>query len=134
MNIVTPDIHAIAVLLLIGVLVIGIEINGARSWFQIGGFQIQPSEFAKIAASLALAKYLSSYNIKIDTFRATIHVLGILLLPALLIAVQPDMGSALVFFTFLIVAYREGFSDVILILGVFMAFLFFLSFKMMMSN
>ncbi len=120
-------IYAIAILLLIGVLVIGKEIHGARSWFQIGGFQFQPSEFAKIAASLALAKYLSSYNIKIDSFRATVHVLGIILLPALLIAIQPDMGSALVFFTFLLVAYREGFSDVILILGVIMAFLFFLA-------
>ena len=56
-------IYAIAILLLIGVLVIGKEIHGARSWFQIGGFQFQPSEFAKIAASLALAKYMSSYNI-----------------------------------------------------------------------
>jgi rod shape determining protein RodA len=120
-------IYAIAILLLIGVLVIGKEIHGARSWFQIGGFQFQPSEFAKIAASLALAKYLSSYNIKIDSFRATVHVLGIILLPALLIAIQPDMGSALVFVTFLLVAYREGFSDVILILGVIMAFLFFLA-------
>jgi rod shape determining protein RodA len=120
-------IYAIAILLLIGVLVIGKEIHGARSWFQIGGFQFQPSEFAKIAASLALAKYLSSYNIKIDSFRATVHVLGIILLPALLIAIQPDMGSALVFSTFLLVAYREGFSDVILILGVIMAFLFFLA-------
>jgi rod shape determining protein RodA len=112
---------------MIGVLVIGKEIHGARSWFQIGGFQFQPSEFAKIAASLALAKYLSSYNIKIDSFRTTVHVLGIILLPALLIAIQPDMGSALVFFTFLLVAYREGFSDVILILVVIMAFLFFLA-------
>ena len=120
-------IYAIAILLLIGVLVIGKEIHGARSWFQVGGFQFQPSEFAKIAASLALAKYLSSYNIKIDSFRATVHVLGIIFVPALLIAIQPDMGSALVFFTFLLVAYREGFSDVILILGVFMAFLFFLA-------
>jgi rod shape determining protein RodA len=120
-------IYAIAILLLIGVLVIGKEIHGARSWFQIGGFQFQPSEFAKIAASLALAKYLSAYNIKIESFRATIHVLGIILFPTLLIAIQPDMGSALVFFTFILVAYREGFSDVILIFGVIMAFLFFLA-------
>ncbi len=120
-------IYAIAILLLIGVLVIGKEIHGARSWFQIGGFQFQPSEFAKIATSLALAKYLSSYNIKIESFRTTVYVLGIILFPALLIAIQPDMGSALVFFIFLLVAYREGFSDVILILGVIMAFLFFLA-------
>lgn len=120
-------IYAIAILLLVGVLVIGKEIHGARSWFQIGGFQLQPSEFAKIATSLALAKYLSSYNLKIDSLRATVHVLGIIFFPALLIVVQPDMGSALVFFTFMLVAYREGFSDVILIIGVIMAVLFFLA-------
>lgn len=120
-------IYAIAILLLIGVLLFGKEINGARSWFQIGSFHFQPAEFAKIATSLALAKYLSSYNLKIESFRATIHVLGIILFPALLITIQPDMGSALVFFAFILVAYREGFPDVILIIGVFLAFLFFLA-------
>jgi len=112
---------------LIGVLILGKEIHGARSWFQIGNFHLQPAEFAKIATSLALAKYLSAYNIKIKSFRATVHILGIILFPALLIVIQPDMGSALVFFTFILVAYREGFPDVILIIGVIMAFLFFLA-------
>jgi len=120
-------IYATAILLLIGVLLFGKEINGARSWFQIGSFHFQPAEFAKIATSLALAKYLSSFNLKIESFRATLHVLGIILFPALLITIQPDMGSALVFFTFILVAYREGFPDVILIIGVIMAFLFFLA-------
>ncbi len=120
-------IYAIAILLLIGVLILGKEIHGARSWFQIGSFNFQPAEFAKIATSLALAKYLSSYNIKVESFRAIVHVLAIILLPALLIVIQPDMGSALVFFIFILVAYREGFPDVILILGVILAVLFFLT-------
>lgn len=120
-------IYAIAILLLIGVLILGKEIHGARSWFQIGSFHLQPAEFAKIATCLALAKYLSSYNTKIDSFKAALHVLGIIFAPALLIAIQPDMGSALVFFTFILVAYREGFPDVFLIIGVIMAFLFFLA-------
>jgi rod shape determining protein RodA len=120
-------IYAIAILLLIGVLVLGKEIHGARSWFQIGSFHLQPAEFAKIATCLALAKYMSSYNIKIDSLRSTVHILAIILFPALLIAVQPDMGSALVFFTFILVAYREGFPDAILILGVILAVLFFLT-------
>lgn len=120
-------IYAIAIILLIGVLILGEEIHGARSWFQIGSFHLQPAEFAKIATSLALAKYLSSYNIKINSFRTALHVLGIMLAPAMLIAIQPDMGSALVFLTFILVAYREGFPDVILIIGVIMAFLFFLA-------
>jgi rod shape determining protein RodA len=71
-------IYAIAILLLIGVLVLGKEIHGARSWFQIGSFHFQPAEFAKIATSLALAKYLSSYNVKAESFRATVHVLAII--------------------------------------------------------
>ncbi len=120
-------IYAIAILLLIGVLILGKEIHGARSWFQIGSFNFQPAEFAKIATSLALAKYLSSYNIKVESFRAIVHVFAIILLPALLIVIQPDMGSALVFFIFILVAYREGFPDVILILGVILAVLFFLT-------
>jgi len=120
-------IYAIAILLLIGVLILGKEIHGARSWFQIGSFHLQPAEFAKIATCLALAKCLSSFNIKIESLRSTVHILAIILFPALLIAIQPDMGSALVFSTFILVAYREGFPDVILILGVILAVLFFLS-------
>ncbi len=120
-------IYAISILLLIGVLAVGEEIHGARSWFQLGSFNFQPSEFTKIATSLALAKYLSSFNLKINSFQATAYFLAIILLPALLIALQPDLGSAMVFFTFILVAYREGFPDVILILGVIMAILFFLT-------
>ena len=120
-------IYALSILLLIGVLLLGEEIHGARSWFQIGSLNLQPSEFTKIATSLALAKYLSSYNLKIKSFQATAWILAIIFSPALLIAIQPDMGSSLVFIAFIIVAYREGFSDVILILGVIMAVLFFLA-------
>jgi rod shape determining protein RodA len=120
-------LYAIAILLLLGVLVVGKEINGARSWFQAGSFHFQPSEFAKIATCLALAKYLSSYNIKIKSLRSTVHIFGIILIPALFIIIQPDMGSSLVFFAFILVAYREGFPDVLLILGVFMVVLFFLA-------
>ncbi len=120
-------IYALAILLLIGVLAFGEQIHGARSWFRIGSFHLQPAEFAKIATSLALAKYLSSYNLKIKSFHATVRILAIIFFPALLIAIQPDLGSALVFLTFILVAYREGFSDVLLILGIVLAVLFFLS-------
>ena len=120
-------IYAVAILLLLLVLVLGEEIHGARSWFRMGSFHFQPAEFAKIATSLALAKFLSSYNLKIKSAQTAIRILAIIFLPALLIAVQPDMGSALVFFAFILVAYREGFPDVILILGVILAVLFFLA-------
>ena len=120
-------IYAAAILLLLAVLVFGEKIHGARSWFSMGSFHFQPAEFAKIATSLALAKYLSAYNIRIESLRSTAQILAIIFFPALLIAIQPDMGSALVFFTFILVVYREGFPDVILILGVILAVLFLLT-------
>jgi rod shape determining protein RodA len=120
-------IYAVAILLLLLVLMLGEEIHGARSWFRMGSFHLQPAEFAKIATSLALAKFLSSYNLKIESARTTIRVLAIIFTPALLIAIQPDMGSALVFFTFILVAYREGFPDVLLLVGAILAVLFFLA-------
>ncbi|MCK4750386.1 MAG: rod shape-determining protein RodA, partial [Bacteroidales bacterium] len=116
-----------AIILLIAVLFFGKEIHGARSWFQFGSFHLQPSEFAKITTCLALAKYLSSYNLKIQTFKTSIYVLFIILLPSLLIAVQPDLGSSIVFLTLILVAYREGFSELILVVGVILMILFFLA-------
>lgn len=120
-------LYGIAIILLIAVLLFGKEIHGARSWFQFGSFHFQPSEFAKITTCLALAKYLSSYNLKIQTFRASIRILVIIFLPSLLIAVQPDLGSSLVFIALILVAYREGFSELILIVGTILAILFFLA-------
>lgn len=120
-------LYGIAIILLIAVLVFGKEIHGARSWFQLGSFHFQPSEFAKIAACLALAKYLSSYNLKIQTLRAGIRILVIIILPSLLIAAQPDLGTAMVFMALIVVAYREGFSELILGVGIILAILFFLA-------
>lgn len=102
-------IYGIAILLLMAVLVAGKEINGAKSWFVLGNFQIQPSEFVKPAVALALAKYLSGFNISIRNTRSLIICGIILLTPAVLILLQPDTGSALVFSAFLIPLYREGF-------------------------
>ncbi|KKL48720.1 hypothetical protein LCGC14_2322700, partial [marine sediment metagenome] len=120
-------LYGIAIFLLITVLLFGKEINGARSWFQLGSFHLQPSEFAKIASCLALAKYLSSYNLKLKTLKSSIVVLTIIFLPSLLITIQPDMGSAMVFIILILVAYREGFSEMFLVVGVMLGVLFFLS-------
>ena len=97
-------------LLLIAVALFGTEVKGARSWFTFGGMAIQPSEFAKFATGLALAKYLSSMNVKVKDLRTKLISGVIIILPALLILLQPDTGSTLVYAAFIIVLYREGLS------------------------
>jgi len=120
-------IYGLSFLTLIIVLLFGAEIHGSKSWFVIRNFNLQPSEFAKIATALALAKFMSSYNFKINTFRNIVVILLIFLLPALLIALQPDMGTAIIFCSFLLVIYREGFSEILLVIGILFIGLFLLT-------
>ena len=120
-------IYGLSFLTLILVLLFGAEIHGSKSWFVIRNFNLQPSEFAKIATALALAKFMSSYNFKINTFRNIVVILLIFLLPALLIALQPDMGTAIIFCSFLLVIYREGFSEILLVIGILFIGLFLLT-------
>lgn len=120
-------VYGIMIFLLLAVLLFGLEVHGARSWFQIGNIRLQPSEFAKIATALALARYLSSYNVQLNTFKTYLRVAAIILIPALLILLQNDTGSALVYFTFIIVLYRHGLSASVLLLGLFVIILFILA-------
>jgi len=85
-------------------------INGARAWLGLGPFGIQPAEFAKIASSLLLAKYLSSMDLKNQNGKSVFLAFSIILLPMALILLQPDAGTFLVFTSFLFVFYREGVS------------------------
>lgn len=117
-------IYGLIIFLLIAVIFIGAETKGATSWFSIGGFKIQPSEFSKFATNLALAKYLSSTNIKITDLKTKIRAAAIIGLPAILILLQNDTGSALVYGSFILVLYREGLSGSILLIGVIAAALF----------
>ncbi len=110
-------IYGFAMLLLIAVLIVGKEIKGATSWFAFGGFSIQPSEFAKFATCLATAAYLSRINVNLKYINAQAIAFGMILLPAALILLQPDAGSALIFFSFLVLFYREGFPANFFILG-----------------
>lgn len=119
--------YSLIIFLLLAVLVIGTEINGAKSWLQLGGVLLQPSEFAKLATALALAKYISSYGFKMHTVKALSVIGAILLLPIGLILLQNDTGSALVFFVFVFVLYREGLTGVVLFFGFLAAFLFVLT-------
>ena len=120
-------IYLLVIAMLIGVLLFGKEIAGSRSWFQIGSFSLQPSEFAKFATALALAKYLSKIDLNINRFSTKMVAAMIIFLPAVLILLQHDTGSSMVFFAFILVLYREGLSGNILLLGLFVAILFILA-------
>lgn len=119
-------IYAITIITLLAVLLFGKEVNGAKAWFEIGQFRIQPSEFAKFATGLALAKYMSSYNFSIKRFGDIVVVFFIAMLPAAIILAQNDTGSALVYGSFLIMLYREGFTPWIYII-LFLVILLFVS-------
>lgn len=97
-----------ALVLLAGLFLFGKTIAGQRCWYAIGGFTLQPSEFAKAATALALAKYLSDSQINLKDVNRQIQALAIVLLPVFLILPQPDPGSALIYSAFILVLYREG--------------------------
>jgi rod shape determining protein RodA len=120
-------IYGLSLVSLAGVLFAGTEIAGSRSWFQFGSIAIQPAEFAKFASCLAIAKYLSTFNVSLYRLRNRIIALIIILTPAFLILMQNDTGSALVYVSLILVLYREGLPGGILLTGFFMALLFVLA-------
>jgi rod shape determining protein RodA len=123
-------IYGAVMLLLILVLVIGNITYGAKSWFELGGLGLQPSEFAKFATALALAGYLNTKRQDLTKLKVMIPAAAIILFPAVLIALQPDMGSAIVFFALFIVLFREGMSPYIFVSGLLVIILFFLALLM----
>ncbi len=120
-------IYAAMMLLLAGVLVFGSEIKGAQSWYTFGGFSLQPSEFGKFASALAVARLLTMNENRTREFLSTVKALAIIALPAILILLQPDTGSTLVFGSFIFVLYREGLSGNVLLGGLLLIVLFVLS-------
>jgi len=119
--------YSLTILLLIGVLFQGAITGGASSWFELGLFKFQPSEFAKFITALALAKYYNNINSKSISFRDRLKVYAIIIIPFLLIILQNDLGTAIVFSAFVLVLYREGLSGNILIFGLIIATLFALT-------
>ena len=115
------------VLLLIGVLFQGAITGGASSWFELGSFKFQPSEFAKFATALAVAKYYNNIHSQKVLLRDKLKTYGIIILPFLLIILQNDLGTALVYTAFILVLYREGLSGNILIFGLVVGILFVLA-------
>jgi len=116
--------YLIALVFLLGLFLFGKNINGATSWYSIGPLTLQPSEFAKAATALALAKYLSDLQTDLKTLKGQLNALVLIALPALIILPQPDPGSALIYTAFFFPLYREGLAGVYLFVGFSLIVLF----------
>ncbi|APY07832.1 rod shape-determining protein RodA [Winogradskyella sp. J14-2] len=122
-------IYLAAILSLLGLFVFGKDVNGARSWYGIGSMTIQPSEFAKFATALAVAKYISDIQTNMKTLKDQIRVAAIIFIPALLILLQNDAGSTIVYLAFFFVFYREGLQQIYLVIVISLIVLAVLSLK-----
>ncbi len=116
-------VYVLSIGSIILVLFFGKEVNGAKSWFEIGSFRIQPAEFAKIGTAMALSKFMSTLNFTLDKFKNRLICAGFILLPATIVLLQNDTGSALVFFSFIFVLFREGLPSFYLITIFYSTFL-----------
>lgn len=116
--------YLIGLLLLLGLFLLGKNINGATSWYSFGGITLQPSELAKTTTALAIAKLLNDRLFSLKNFGNQQQAFLLLLIPSMLILLQPDAGSALVFFSFFLLLYREGLPTYYILVGIFMAILF----------
>lgn len=120
-------IYLLAIASLIGLFIFGSTIAGQTAWYVFGGVSIQPAEFVKAATALGMAKYLSDIQTNIKEFKDQLKAFVIIGIPIVLILLQPDPGSALVYFAFIFPMYREGLHFIYLLLGFFAAFLFVLT-------
>ncbi len=120
-------IYGLSMASLIGVLITGIVSHGAQSWFQIGNIRLQPAEFAKMATALALAQYISRDSFSFKNTKDFILCFVIISIPVILIMLQPDVGSALVYSSLIIMFYREGLNGIWLLFFSTLIFLFILS-------
>lgn len=120
-------IYGVVVGLLLVTLFLAVTVNGGKSWIDLGAFRLQPSEFAKFATALALAKYMSAIDVEWRQTRTKVVSLVLIGIPMGLVLLQHDMGSALVFLAFIFPLYREGLSVGILVIGVVAIVLFVLA-------
>ena len=128
-NIFAYWIYILIILLLIITIFVAPDIKGSRSWLVMGPVRLQPAEFAKFATALAVAKLLSGYKFQLLTLPNFSKVLGFIFLPMLLILLQKETGSALVYLAFFVVLYREGMTGSILVVGFSMVIYFVLGVK-----
>ncbi|MCB0446664.1 MAG: rod shape-determining protein RodA [Gelidibacter sp.] len=122
-------IYVFSIISLIGLFVFGKNVNGATSWYAIGGMTLQPSEFAKFATSLAVAKYISDMQTNIRTLKDQLKTIAIIVVPSILILLQNDAGSTVVYAGFFFVFYREGLQQIYLFIAIAIIILSVLSLK-----
>lgn len=110
-------IYIAFIILLIVTIFIAPDVKGSRSWLQLGPVSVQPAEFAKFATALALGKYMGEYSFSMSKVKDFCMLLFLILLPFVLIVLQKETGSALVYFAFFLALYREGLSGSLLFTG-----------------
>lgn len=120
-------IYGAILFLLLLVPIIGKEVGGNKAWLGIGSFGVQPSEFAKFATALAVAKFMGTIGFRMDNLRNQFILFAMIGVPMILILAQKDTGTALVFTAFLVVFYREGMSPFLILVGVACAIIFVLA-------
>jgi rod shape determining protein RodA len=125
-------IYGLMLFVLLLVPIVGKEVGGNKSWLGIGSFGVQPSEFAKFATALALSKFIGTIGFRMDNIRNQVILFCIIGAPILLILLQKDYGTAMVFLIFTIVFYREGMSPFLLLVGISVAVIFILT--LLVSN
>ncbi|WP_445456752.1 rod shape-determining protein RodA [Flavobacterium sp. HNIBRBA15423] len=121
--------YGLGIFLLLGLFAFGSTIKGQTNWYKLGGFGFQPSEFVKTGVALLLAKYLSFPQINLKNVKHQLIGFGIILLPVLLILLQPDAGSAMIFLSLIFVLNREGLPGWYLFSGFSAIILFFVALK-----
>lgn len=109
--------YVVGILALVAVMFFGAEVKGAKAWFRFGSVGIQPAEFAKLTTALALARYAARGQVRLEKWSYLLPALGLVLLPAVIIILQNETGSALVFGAFVLVLYREGMPQWLMVLG-----------------
>lgn len=117
-------IYFFIIILLIATYFLGKEVYGTKAWFSFGWFNLQPSEFAKFATALAMAKYMDNFNFRIDKKNDLFKLFGLIALPVAIIIIQNDFGSALVFSSFIFVLFRQGLSPWMLYVPIILSILF----------
>ena len=127
-SVLSPIAYIIMLIVLAILIKFGAETNGSKSWIEVGSFlKFQPAELSKITTALFLSYIMSSYGFKLSKFRYALETLLILTIPMLLIILEKETGSALVYLGFIFVLYREGLSGWFLIFGLTVILLFIIT-------